>query len=252
MGDYNNGFVYRFVLNAGRTGLELSGNLADLVADSAGERDSNVAAEGFGFGEDQGGGISDMKTGPDGALYVLSIGNGTVHKVTGAGGGGPMTHDIAFTSLKSPKKVTFAPDPPVAKPLKLSLQNLGTATETIANQGELDALIDVDFGQLGSMTCPAPAVTLLPPKDGFPYTWEPNKKLSISFGLTWNNCFNDSEATTKDANHDDFNLEATVDLGALGSTDGDASNDDCPRAAAGDDKGCGKTAVPFRIDLLLK
>ena len=52
--------------------------------------------------------------------------------------------------------------------------------------------------------------------------------------------------------HDDFTLEATLDLEALGQTDGDAGNDACPRAGAGDDKGCGKQATPFRIDLYLK
>jgi hypothetical protein len=63
---------------------------------------------------------------------------------------------------------------------------------------------------------------------------------------------NDPLATTKDEDHDDFTLEASIDLDALGQTDGDAGNDTCPRAAAGDDKGCGKMATPFRIDLYLK
>jgi hypothetical protein len=102
------------------------------------------------------------------------------------------------------------------------------------------------------MSCAPPAVTRLPPKSGFPFQWEPRKKLSIGLELAWNNCFNDLARTTKDEDHDDFTLEATVDLSALGETDGDAGNDACPRAAAGDDEGCGKMSTPFRIDLHLK
>ena len=248
VGDFNNGFLYHFPLNGGRTGLALEGNLADRVADSSNERDSVRVASGFSTGPYSG--ISDLETGPDGALYVLSFGLGAVYAVTGSGAS--KAHDIAFTGLKPPKKVAFTPNPPVAKPLKISLQNVGTATETIQNQDALDDLIDVTFTPLGTTLCAAPAVTKTLSKGVFPYDWEPNKKLSVSLGLTWNNCFNDSQATTKTENHDDYTLDATIDLGALGETDGDTGNDDCPRAAAGDDKGCGKQATPFRIDLYLK
>jgi hypothetical protein len=175
-----------------------------------------------------------------------------MYRVTAEGGNGAPMHDLAFTSLKPPKKVTFKPDPPMGKALKLSLQNLGTATETIQNQGQLDDLIDVNFARLGSMTCPEPMLTRLPPKGGFPFQWEPSKKLSIGLQLQWSNCQNDPLATSKAETHDDFTLEASVDLSALGETDADPSNDACPRAAAGDDKGCGKQATPFRVDLILK
>jgi hypothetical protein len=161
-------------------------------------------------------------------------------------------HDLAFAGLKAPKAVAFTPNPPDGKPLKLALQNLGTATETIDNQAQLDDLIDVTFTRLGDMSCAPPAVTRLPPKSGFPFQWEPRKKLSIGLELAWNNCFNDLARTTKDEDHDDFTLEATVDLSALGETDGDVGNDACPRAALGEDKGCGKMSTPFRIDLHLK
>jgi glucose/arabinose dehydrogenase len=239
VGDYNEGQVYKFEVDGTRTGL----NKTDLLANSQNELNGFLFASGFT------GGVTDLEEGPDGNLYVVAIGLGEVWRITG---GGPALHDISFTSLKPPKKVAFTPNPPAGKPLKLSLQNVGTATETIQDQDALDDLIDVTFTQLGSMTCPAPAVTKTLSKGVFPYTWEPNKKLSVSLGLTWNNCFNDQLATTKTEDHDDFTLEATLDLDALGQTDGDAGNDTCPRAGAGDDKGCGKQATPFRIDLYLK
>jgi glucose/arabinose dehydrogenase len=238
-GDFNEGQVYKFEVDGTRTGL----NKTDFIANNQNELNGFLFASGFA------GGVTDLKEGPDGNLYVVAIGLGEVWRITG---GGPATHDISFTSLKPPKKVAFTPNPPAGKPLKLSLQNLGTATETIQNQAALDDLIEVTFTQLGNMSCAAPAVTKSLAKGTFPYAWEPRKKLSVSLGLTWNNCFNDQAATTKTEDHDDFTLEATLDLDALGQTDGDAGNDACPRAGAGDDKGCGKQSTPFRIDLYLK
>jgi hypothetical protein len=238
VGDFNEGQVYNFDLDGARD-LDVS----DDVANNQNELNGFLFASGFT------GGVTDLKEGPDGNLYVVAIGLGEVWRITG---GGPATHDISFTSLKPPKKVAFTPNPPVGKPLKLSLQNLGTATETIQNQAALDDLIEVTFTQLPNMSCAAPAVTKSLAKGTFPYAWEPRKKLSVSLGLTWNNCFNDSAQTTKTEDHDDFTLEATIDLGALGQTDGDTSNDACPRAGMGDDKGCGKQSTPFRIDLYLK
>jgi hypothetical protein len=75
--------ILRFELNGGRTELDLSGNLSDLVADTDNERDSVRVASGFNAGPFSG--ISDLETGPDGALYVVSIGLGAVYAVTGAG-----------------------------------------------------------------------------------------------------------------------------------------------------------------------
>ena len=76
VGDFNFGNLYRFPLNAQRTGFDLSGftGLSDLVADDATER--NRVRLGSNFS-----GISDLEIGPDGALYVVSIGAGTIYRV---------------------------------------------------------------------------------------------------------------------------------------------------------------------------
>jgi glucose/arabinose dehydrogenase len=240
VGDYELGNIYQFEINVMRDGIDL----ADTHANSQNELNNFLFASGFT------GGLTDLKESPDGDLYAVAIALGEVWRITGAGG--KATHDLAFTSLKPPKAVAFTPGPPEGKPLKLSLQNAGTATETIDNQTQLDDLVELTFTELGTQTCDPPAATLLPPKQGFPVEWAPNKKLSLQVQLTWNDCFNDQARTSKTENHDDFTLEATVNLGALGETDADAGNDDCPRAAAGDDKGCGKTTEPFPIDLYLK
>ena len=73
--DYNNGRIYDFNLNSARTGLALSGSLADNIANTDTEAQEAVFGEGFG-------GITDLKVGPgDGYLYVLSIGSGAIYKI---------------------------------------------------------------------------------------------------------------------------------------------------------------------------
>jgi glucose/arabinose dehydrogenase len=90
LGDYNNGYIYHFDLDANRTGL-----LADTIEAKSLEELHNVGiiyGEGFiGFntkGEgadtifDKGfGGITDLEVGPDGYLYVVSIGKGSIYKI---------------------------------------------------------------------------------------------------------------------------------------------------------------------------
>jgi hypothetical protein len=73
--DIVNGRIYHFDLNEERTGLILGGPLADKVAET---RDTGIEdivfAEGFG-------GVSDLEVGPDGLLYVVSLGHGAIYKI---------------------------------------------------------------------------------------------------------------------------------------------------------------------------
>jgi aldose sugar dehydrogenase len=80
VGDYKNGNLYLFKLNASRIGLQLDNSqqaagLTDLVVDNKNEL--NTVKFGIGFG-----GITDIKTGPDGYLYVLSIIDGNIYRIT--------------------------------------------------------------------------------------------------------------------------------------------------------------------------
>jgi aldose sugar dehydrogenase len=81
VGDINNGNLYFFTVNQERDGFELdSGGLADRVADPVGsnilgEASSVIVAERFGR-------ITDIETGPDGNLYVLSYLDGKIHRIT--------------------------------------------------------------------------------------------------------------------------------------------------------------------------
>ena len=74
VGDVNNGNLYRLPLNQSRDGFFLSGGLADLVADSVAERESLRVGMEFN-------GITDLKLGPDGKVYVVSIGDGAVYVI---------------------------------------------------------------------------------------------------------------------------------------------------------------------------
>jgi glucose/arabinose dehydrogenase len=72
VGDFVNGIIFDFDLNADRTQLSFDNNgpLRDKVADSAEELEE--VAFGYGFG-----GITDIKIGPyDGYLYILSLDRG--------------------------------------------------------------------------------------------------------------------------------------------------------------------------------
>ena len=76
VGDLNNGYLYHFELNENRTGLALNGSLADEVADNSNEINEEGIIFGKGFG-----GITDIEVGPDGLLYVVSIGYGKIFKI---------------------------------------------------------------------------------------------------------------------------------------------------------------------------
>jgi aldose sugar dehydrogenase len=80
VGDINNGNLYFFTINSNRTGLDLAGfaGLEDLVADNAEELNAVIFGRGFS------GGITDIETGPDGYLYILTLSGDLYRMVPGA------------------------------------------------------------------------------------------------------------------------------------------------------------------------
>ena len=74
VGDVHNGRIYHFDLNEARTELVLQEPLDDKVADDDSETEDIVFGEGFGS-------ISDLEVGPDGYLYVVSIGLGGIYRI---------------------------------------------------------------------------------------------------------------------------------------------------------------------------
>jgi glucose/arabinose dehydrogenase len=74
VGDVNAGYLYRFILNQTRTGLLLSGSLFDGVANTNLEKLQAV------FAKINNGGITDLKIGPDGLIYIVSS-NGKIMRL---------------------------------------------------------------------------------------------------------------------------------------------------------------------------
>jgi len=73
--DFHNGNIYHFDLNKNRTSLSLKGPLADKFANETDklENDNELKQVIFGHGF---GSITDIKVGPDGYLYILSLKQG--------------------------------------------------------------------------------------------------------------------------------------------------------------------------------
>jgi glucose/arabinose dehydrogenase len=77
VGDIGNGAIYHFELNENRSAFVLEGTLDDTVANTPEESEDTIFGTGFG-------GITDIKTGPDGYLYILSFVDGTLFRVVPA------------------------------------------------------------------------------------------------------------------------------------------------------------------------
>ena len=76
VGDIRHGNLYTFELNEARTNFNLDApGLDDHVVDNNKELNSILFGKGFG-------GITDIKTGTDGLLYVLSFEDGTIYQIS--------------------------------------------------------------------------------------------------------------------------------------------------------------------------
>ena len=81
IGDINTGYLYFFNLDDNRTGIRIDpstsgrNDLADSVADPQDDLSSAVFAKGFN------GRITDVETGPDGYLYILTYSDGRIYRI---------------------------------------------------------------------------------------------------------------------------------------------------------------------------
>lgn len=75
VGDCNNGFLYDFTLNPSRTGFVFENpQLSDLVLNFGDSSDEIIFGTGFGC-------VTDIKAGPDGLLYVVSLDHGSIYQI---------------------------------------------------------------------------------------------------------------------------------------------------------------------------
>lgn len=75
VGDYEFGRIYHFGLNSERDSLLLTGSLVDKVADNDSELQNNIFGEDFGV-------PTDLEIGPDGMLYVTSLRDGAIYRIS--------------------------------------------------------------------------------------------------------------------------------------------------------------------------
>jgi aldose sugar dehydrogenase len=80
VGSIVTGNIYHFDLNEDRTQLVLTGELEDKIAET---RETGIEDIVFGEGF---AGVSDLEVGPDGILYVVSLGQGKIFKIVLADG----------------------------------------------------------------------------------------------------------------------------------------------------------------------
>lgn len=82
--DSNNGNIYKFKLNQTRTGFDIKENdLQDLVVNIDKNRGLTEPMDEILFGTNFGL-LSDLEFGPDGAMYVISLLDGTIYKISPA------------------------------------------------------------------------------------------------------------------------------------------------------------------------
>jgi uncharacterized repeat protein (TIGR01451 family) len=155
--------------------------------------------------------------------------------------------NLAVTAFKAPKKVALtAKKPSVTSKLSVTIQNRSLHAETVPNLAVLSNLVTITLSPLGTNVCSLPVAQLVPPK-AFPITLTSGKTLNIAYTVTFT-CATDPLATTKTANHNDYQYLVTVHHEALdGIADSRPADDTCPHDALGvdpynkkiKDKGCG-------------
>jgi aldose sugar dehydrogenase len=77
VGDFKNGFIYRFELNEERSELILTGELQDKIANSQEELEDIIFGKFFGR-------ITDIEVGPDGYIYIVSMDRGEIYRIVPA------------------------------------------------------------------------------------------------------------------------------------------------------------------------
>jgi hypothetical protein len=155
--------------------------------------------------------------------------------------------NLAVTAFRAPKKVTLsARKPSVTSKLSVTIQNRSLHSETITNLDELADLVTIGLTSLGTNVCTIPVAQLVPPR-AFPITLTSGKSLNIAYTITFT-CATDPLATTKTANHNDYQYLVSVNHAVLdGIRDSRPADDTCPHDALGvdpynkkiKDRGCG-------------
>ena len=245
------GRLLRFHVEQLRSGLTLTGELADGIAQKG---DPNVdpprpaddlkdvlIATGFAA-------ISALATGVDGSIYVADA-SGSVWRVFF-----DAQRDLAVVSVKAPAKIsTSAKKPVVSKSIRITVVNNGEVSERIDSHQELMNFLGVTITPTGSSSCTNTlSFDAIDPKYvSPPYSYpigikDSGGKLVIDVSVQWT-------CSPSAAGMPDF--ETTVHLNplAIGVVDTHPENDVCFRPPSGTDPGCGaKKGGPIVTDVIQK
>ena len=249
------GRLFRFNVEQGRSGFTLTGVLSDTIAqvaipDDPGTPDVDEErpeddlkdiwiAERFGR-------ISELETGSDGSIYVVDeqSGNGRVHRVFF-----DALRDLAVVSVKAPTKISLsAKKPVVSKSIKVNLVNNGEVSERIESHQELKDFLGVEIAGQPPANCATPDFDPVDPKYVLPPYSYPigikasGGKLSIEVSVQWT-CNNGPGDPVPVSGEIDFDTTLHLNPAAIGVPELDepefSYNNNCPRAPLGDDPGCG-------------
>jgi glucose/arabinose dehydrogenase len=146
VGESNNGGLYQFTLNATRDDFILTGALADRVADSITER--NLARIGTGWGV-----VTDLRIGPDGYLYVVSLYANRVYRIRPVNPP-PIVHGQA--------RLEGRQGLPLGVPLTLELIQGGNTVQTITTTLDAYGRFSERVNAPGTYTVRARATKYLP------------------------------------------------------------------------------------------
>jgi glucose/arabinose dehydrogenase len=135
VGDVHNGRIYHFKLNADRTELALPSSLASKTFTSLYAKGVDKILFGQGFG-----GITDLTVGPDGYLYIVSIGQGKVFRILPNLSGTSDTVDIQSENIPT-ANLSGASDTVDIQSENIPTANLSGASDIGGNNNVLSVSI---------------------------------------------------------------------------------------------------------------
>jgi len=244
------GRLFRYLANGSRgtfslgcpDATDMSPRCKDLTDNvAATDDDLSLILVGQGFGA-----ISDLETGLDGSIYVLSR-DGAIHQVFR-----DALRDLAVSRAKVPRRISLSSGQPVTKRIQVTLENRGEVAEQIRS-AELPSLLGLSLSMPPAAECvPHIPKVIVPWFASPPYAeiigLKPKGKLSLSIDVTWE-C--ESPQGSFDFHFDLFGRA----IGII--KDEDPDNDLCPRPPDEDagDKGCGSQGaegLTLQTDLIPK
>lgn len=150
------------------------------------------------------------------------------------------TTDLALVRIRVPAHVKLSnARPKTTAHAVVRIENRGTEPVAIGDAAALAAVVTLRAESLdGPTACPPLAIAPVVARVRFPLALRPGRGRTLRYALGFE-CGANPDRTA------DWTFSATV----VHATDGDPSNDACPRPASASDQGCGPEAGPLATDV---